>query len=893
MTIVINQAIYGDKSGAYSLLKSSFEKVDIAKRICNATDLLDRPANNVLESPIIRGFCLNDYYVLVKSFPDLSENVRTGRVFSHALIIHQDDLYELSDIEQLFSFFLDEVNKEALLNPIELIDVCSKQLIDESLKQRIYAAVNGLIDHQNFGNTVLWKGAEDYIQFISYIWKNIPPSLRGKLILGGIFNPKNIDKSKINLLYSADTSDHKWNKVEFKVIDVDSAEDLNSLGAYYICGNYEKAQRLVSVIDDFKIQVVSFEDFGYLEIIADNYCALSSESKLSHLLILSDLLSKYSPNPNVATNEKVKVLDAVLNKISKASGKEIVALQNVDWTGFKGAETKIKIEIKSWLTLSLQNTKIEQCAAEVISLAVNDNQTSNWWANATREFIHDLFDNWRIDYALAVIEWVQFDSKCLRNISQYIPLNSNIENDLVSTLNNKKKFTASSFEEFSAERNWFKLYSTCVLQLYSLEDAIRKLLAIDRDEDSLSAIRIISKKANSIDFLRVAVEIEEVRLIVLAAEHVTKDRKLLLNLDVSNEAWRKIWVASNFSCTNMWDGINEPLVVLFELLDLHIAKQNIEEQLLLDVSKSSCNDLSLFVQRKNVWQYLKPTTKDNFLLATAIACTYLLSQNEIQLIELEPEILNCLARTEVIINVIRDKDVSLQVKLSLINKLQGIEEKDLFGLLEFRFSSSEALMLADILIQRKWRLLAKKVADKVTNDCRHDLEPTKKQTKSLVPSWADPFINIFNGSGVAVKKLEEIEFKVALSFPGEKREYVEKVANLLIGSLGEHSIFYDNNFKSSISRPNADTLLQNVYRKQSELIVVFLCEEYSQKEWCGLEFRAVRDIIKAKEDDKIMFIKFDAAEINGVFSIDGYIDGNSHSPEEVSTFILERLTHLQ
>lgn len=892
MTIIVNQAIYGDKSGAYSLLKSSFEEVDIAKRICNATDLLDRPAKNVLEHPIVRGFSFNDYYVLVKSFPDLDSSVRTGRVFSHALIIHQEDLYKLTDIEHLFSFFLDEVKKDALLNPIEINNFSNEKLIEKPLKQRIYAGVNGLIKHQSFGNTILWKGEKDYIHFISHVWKNIPPSLRVNLTLGGVFNPKNIDQNKINILYSADVIDHKWDKVKFKIIDIDSAEELDSLGAHYLCGNYDKAKALVKVIETFKVQVVNFEDFSYLEIMANNYCALSCESKLNRLIILSDLLSKYSPKANIAFDEKKSVLHAVLNKMANASGKEIIALQYVDWKGFKGAEKKIKAEIQRWLTLSLSNIKSEQCAAEVISLALNDDNPPSWWTSAIKEFLHDLFNNWRTKYAPVLIEWVQFDAQFLGNLSQYIPLSENIENDIVFAFNKQPKIAATSFEKFSAERNWFKLYAVCVAQLYSLENAIKMLLAIDKSEDSLLALQLISDKANSKSFLSVAIKIKEPRLIQLAAEHVTQNRKLLSSFDVNVSSWIIIWLTSNLSCANVWQGINKPQIVLFKLLESHVKKQDIDDQLLLSISESSCNDLSLFIHRKEVWRYLEPVTRNNFLVTTTIACVQLLSQHDIYLAELEPEVVGCLASTNVIVSVINNISISLQVKLNLINTLQSLKESDLISLLEHKFSSSEALMLGDIIMQRKWVLLAKKIADKVNNDNRYDLASIKQQTKPLVSSWTDSFFSIFNGEGVAVSKLEDIKFKVALSFPGEKRAYVENVASRLTESLGKDLVFYDNNYISAISRPNADVLLQNVYRNQSELIVVFLCEEYSKKEWCGLEFRAVRDIIKAKEDDKIMFVRFDNAQIEGIFSIDGYIDGNVHNEAKVSNFILERLSVL-
>jgi len=141
----------------------------------------------------------------------------------------------------------------------------------------------------------------------------------------------------------------------------------------------------------------------------------------------------------------------------------------------------------------------------------------------------------------------------------------------------------------------------------------------------------------------------------------------------------------------------------------------------------------------------------------------------------------------------------------------------------------------------------------------------------------------------SMSRVDELNFKVALSFPGEKRGYVSNVVHSLKASLGKDQIFYDFDYQSQLARPDLDTMLQNIYRNNCDLVVVFLCEEYSEKEWCGLEWRAVRDIIKSKEGDRVMFVRFDDAKIDGVFSIDGYIDANQFSEEEVSNFILERV----
>jgi len=139
----------------------------------------------------------------------------------------------------------------------------------------------------------------------------------------------------------------------------------------------------------------------------------------------------------------------------------------------------------------------------------------------------------------------------------------------------------------------------------------------------------------------------------------------------------------------------------------------------------------------------------------------------------------------------------------------------------------------------------------------------------------------------------DLRFKVAVSFPGERRRYVSRVVDALRAPLGKDAIFYDYDYQAQLARPNLDTLLQRIYRDQSDLIVVFLCASYAEKEWCGLEWRAVRDIIKSKEDERVMFVRFDDTEVAGVLSIDGYRDCNSHTTTQVANFILQRVAQLE
>lgn len=144
----------------------------------------------------------------------------------------------------------------------------------------------------------------------------------------------------------------------------------------------------------------------------------------------------------------------------------------------------------------------------------------------------------------------------------------------------------------------------------------------------------------------------------------------------------------------------------------------------------------------------------------------------------------------------------------------------------------------------------------------------------------------------STRRLIDLTFKVALSFPGERRHFVSAVADVLRPALGPDSLFYDFDYQAQLARPNLDTLLQDIYRNRSQLIVVFLSGEYAKKQWCGLEWRAVRDIIKAKEDDRVMFVRFDDAHVDGALSIDGFIDARAFDPASVAGFILQRLDHI-
>lgn len=136
-------------------------------------------------------------------------------------------------------------------------------------------------------------------------------------------------------------------------------------------------------------------------------------------------------------------------------------------------------------------------------------------------------------------------------------------------------------------------------------------------------------------------------------------------------------------------------------------------------------------------------------------------------------------------------------------------------------------------------------------------------------------------------------FHIALSFPGEARARVQPIAEALAKSVPRERILYDRWLSSEFARPNLDTYLADLYRRDSLLLVFFMSGAYSRQEWCGLEWRVVRDLLKKKQDHRLMPLRLDESEVAGFHSIDGYLDIRDLSDDEVANAILQRLASVE
>lgn len=134
----------------------------------------------------------------------------------------------------------------------------------------------------------------------------------------------------------------------------------------------------------------------------------------------------------------------------------------------------------------------------------------------------------------------------------------------------------------------------------------------------------------------------------------------------------------------------------------------------------------------------------------------------------------------------------------------------------------------------------------------------------------------------------QIKYEVALSFAGEDRSYVEKVAKYLYDRGIE--VFYDEFNLVDMWGKNLFEYFDEVYRKNSRHVVMFVSKYYVSKAWTNHERRAMQ--AKSLEaPEYILPARFDDSEVPGLFPTTGYIDLRKHEPEKLGEIIMERLGH--
>lgn len=136
---------------------------------------------------------------------------------------------------------------------------------------------------------------------------------------------------------------------------------------------------------------------------------------------------------------------------------------------------------------------------------------------------------------------------------------------------------------------------------------------------------------------------------------------------------------------------------------------------------------------------------------------------------------------------------------------------------------------------------------------------------------------------------DTLRFQVGISFAGKQRPYAERMAVSLARRLDIERILYDRFHTAEFALPRLAYSLPELYKKETELIVVLTSGEHADSEWCGLEWDAIMFFIKNRQQKKVMLFHADNTMPVGLHGLNGSIPMKDYSPEIAAEMVLERL----
>ena len=133
-----------------------------------------------------------------------------------------------------------------------------------------------------------------------------------------------------------------------------------------------------------------------------------------------------------------------------------------------------------------------------------------------------------------------------------------------------------------------------------------------------------------------------------------------------------------------------------------------------------------------------------------------------------------------------------------------------------------------------------------------------------------------------------MRYHVALSFAGEDRDYVDKVAILLKAAGVE--VFYDQFEAANLWGKDLYTYLSNVYQTQAIYTVIFVSAAYRDKLWPNHERRSAQARAFNESSEYILPALFDKTiKIPGLLMTTGSIDLTKNTPGQLADLIVEKL----
>lgn len=620
MNISINQSLCGEKAGAWDLLKTTIKDPKVAQAIAFKTDLHDT-ASGKNWGPSIRGFCFDEYFLIIKSFVDPSTTVRPGRAFSHVLILDKKHLEHINDLRPLFEFLPNEVDKNAQIGQIsiELSKLKKTEvptLFEEPFLGRFKKVISGYVNYTDWSNTIVWVGEQDYNEAVAALWERLTTDEKKIFNFDIYFNANAVPKSTLNLISISERHLSKFQNAGFLIVGLNDNAELSTLSEQILAGHKESHDRITNFANAIDAVTFPRTEWNTVSIVLNTFENFEREKDLKRLATLSHIIATYSSSPKKGAAFKKQLVGHIASLIVNSTYQQFSILKTFKVEAFSKSENVLGKAIKQWLKQKIFKLHVQDQDALTILNNLKQPIAKDWLSRAVVVSFDDFFDNADAHNLQICYEWLSTNPSYLQALKPY--LLGVKEQILVSALpHTVSEILFGILKSYAVERNLYVLHAILLLSRMSTEDALSEQIKIDKEPLSTKALDIIFAKGNDAQIIKAAIEFKDPRIISKAGSLCNEKPFLLTNINISDLTWQDIWAEAIRLGNGVDDGIKQFGHALNQLFELIIQGVGVNQALLTAIANSNYANVLSYSKRNELWSKLDGTNKNLFLKATS------------------------------------------------------------------------------------------------------------------------------------------------------------------------------------------------------------------------------------------------------------------------------------
>ena len=599
----IEQALYGEHQGGHSLLISSGDE-EVSMGIVHRLDLPDTAPPGVDWSPFLRGFPYRDRYVLSRTFQDTGAS-RGGMVFSHALLAPLDEIVEFSDLGPLLRLLATSDQQRPDVEAVQLVHTETQlpQAVDLIDTAEALAASARLpvvrLDHGGFDDTVV------------ALWAHLLPEMRRGFAFRLSFDPRDLVETPMpTLVCTPRKMASRWS--DYSIVGSTLLRERSSLVASLLSGQ-GTATPLIEFMLKMGVNPATVRD---LQMAEEAHRLDIGEPTFERQVGVVRLVGKLSPDSVVGEHAKDDLVRQLCDLLPETRAEEILQLRNLQLSAFPSSQRVWKA-LERWVAANSYLHDEDVGMLSVLGDATTDRAAVQDWRSAVLAGLAVSTGSPGSSFPRAFWRWLQVRPKIAIDVFAHVPVEPGVEERLAAgTPRNLDETVAKSLEALALSRGWLRLHGAVLSARCSIADAARRQIAVDTDLSFLEGLRSALRQAKPAELVECALEIEDLRMPLLAGEAVAKDPRLLAEIDLSAIKAQAIWREALTINAESWCGPANPAAAFHAILNRLLDGGPTDVLLVERLSDTPAADLGDYPRRPEIWLRIGSVALQNCLVAT-------------------------------------------------------------------------------------------------------------------------------------------------------------------------------------------------------------------------------------------------------------------------------------